>query len=252
MIDAPPQLPLFESFASRSSAGAPSSQLSSAPATFSSEPLMSTMIAATSTTRTVHASASSTRAGVGSAATSSSGAKSTAASGPQATLPMITARPHTVDRMLVVPRPTTRADCEQEARPCPWVGCRHHLALEVAESKGTQRTTPSGKPREERPTSLRLNGPTRERVSNGRRPGLASSAAHLVVRRWIDDAVEQLSSMMYTCSLDVARDYPDGIAENSVAYLLGVSHQAVSAETKAALIKFRAGLRELELESEDL
>lgn len=154
--------------------------------------------------------------------------------------------------MLSVPRPTTRGDCGQEARPCPWVGCRHHLALEVAESKGTKRTTPAGDPREERPTSLRLNGPTRERVTNGRRPGLASSAAHLVVQRWIDDAAEQLSSMPYTCSLDVARDYPDGIAENSVAYLLGVSHQAVSAETKAALIKFRAGLRDLALESEDL
>ena len=26
-------------------------------------------------------------------------------------------------------RPKTRADCEAGIRPCPWVGCRHHLFL---------------------------------------------------------------------------------------------------------------------------
>lgn len=86
----------------------------------------------------------------------------------------------------------------------------------------------------------------------GRRPGLASSAAHRVVQRWIDDAIEALSSMMYTCSLDVVRDYPDGLAESSVALLLGVTEQAVNAETRTAMIKFRSGLRKLALESEDL
>lgn len=28
-------------------------------------------------------------------------------------------------------RPRTRADCVDGLRPCPWVGCRHHLFLEV-------------------------------------------------------------------------------------------------------------------------
>lgn len=28
-------------------------------------------------------------------------------------------------------RPRTRGDCVDGERPCPWVGCRHHLALEV-------------------------------------------------------------------------------------------------------------------------
>lgn len=28
-------------------------------------------------------------------------------------------------------RPKTRADCAGGARPCPWVSCRHHLALDV-------------------------------------------------------------------------------------------------------------------------
>lgn len=30
-------------------------------------------------------------------------------------------------------RPRTRAECVDGPRPCPWVGCRHHLFLEVNE-----------------------------------------------------------------------------------------------------------------------
>jgi hypothetical protein len=130
------------------------------------------------------------------------------------------------------------------------VGCRHHLLLEVAESKPTRRITPSGRPRDERPTSLRLNRASRGRVTSGRRPGLASSAAHLLVQRWIDDAIEQLSNMMYTCSLDVVRDYPDGLAESSVAMLLGVTEQAINAETRTTMIRLRAKMRELAVETE--
>jgi hypothetical protein len=37
-----------------------------------------------------------------------------------------------------------------------------------------------------------------------------------------------------------------------VAFLLGVTEQAVNQETRAALAKFRAGMRELELEAEDM
>lgn len=32
---------------------------------------------------------------------------------------------------VVTPRPRTRAECEKGPRPCPWVGCRHHLYLDV-------------------------------------------------------------------------------------------------------------------------
>jgi len=157
------------------------------------------------------------------------------ASAPQATLPTLTAPKHTADSMLVLPRPTTRGDCGQEARPCPWVGCRHHLLIEVAQSHGTRATTPAGMPRDLRPTSLRMNRPNRGRAILGRRPGLESSAAHLVVRRWIDDATEQLANMMHTCSLDVVAAYPDGLSEGAVAFLLGVTEQAINAETQGAL-----------------
>lgn len=245
MSDARPQLPLFESCESNSSTDAPSSQHSNERTTCSSARSTSTAIDATASTPTARAPVSTTRASAVSAAKSSGGAKSTVASEPQATLPMLTARKHTADSMLTLPRPTRRGDCGQEARPCPWVGCRHHLLLEVAQAK--ERTG-----QDMRPTSLRMNRANRGRTTMGRRPGLESSAAHLVVQRWIDDATEQLSSMMHTCSLDVVDQYPDGLSEGSVALLLGVTHQAVNAETRIALRKFKAGMRDAMLESEDL
>lgn len=36
------------------------------------------------------------------------------------------------------PRPRTRGDCRFGARPCPWLSCRYHLAMEVT-SAGTVR-----------------------------------------------------------------------------------------------------------------
>jgi hypothetical protein len=35
------------------------------------------------------------------------------------------------------PRPKTRADCRGEARPCPWVACKHHLYLDINPSTGS-------------------------------------------------------------------------------------------------------------------
>ncbi|MBC7974964.1 MAG: hypothetical protein H7138_08255 [Myxococcales bacterium] len=54
-----------------------------------------------------------------------------------------------------------------------------------------------------------------------------------------------LSSMMHTCSLDVVDAYPDGLSEGSAALLLGVTEQAINAETKAALVKLRRRLQAL-------
>lgn len=36
-----------------------------------------------------------------------------------------------------IPRPQTRAECENEARPCPWVACKHHLYLDVNPETGS-------------------------------------------------------------------------------------------------------------------
>jgi hypothetical protein len=36
-----------------------------------------------------------------------------------------------------VPRPQSRAECENEIRPCPWVACKHHLYLDVNPETGS-------------------------------------------------------------------------------------------------------------------
>ncbi|MGE0547300.1 MAG: sigma factor-like helix-turn-helix DNA-binding protein [Kofleriaceae bacterium] len=36
-----------------------------------------------------------------------------------------------------VPRPQTRAECRGEARPCPWVACKHHLYLDINPETGS-------------------------------------------------------------------------------------------------------------------
>jgi len=41
------------------------------------------------------------------------------------------------------PRPKTRADCVDGPRPCPWVSCRHHLAIDVLASGSFQVNFPS-------------------------------------------------------------------------------------------------------------
>jgi sigma-70-like protein len=38
-------------------------------------------------------------------------------------------------------RPRTRADCVDAPRPCPWAGCRHHLALDVNDLNGSIKRT---------------------------------------------------------------------------------------------------------------
>lgn len=36
-----------------------------------------------------------------------------------------------------IPRPQTRAECQGESRPCPWVACKHHLYLDVNPETGS-------------------------------------------------------------------------------------------------------------------
>ena len=36
-----------------------------------------------------------------------------------------------------IPRPTSREQCRGEARPCPWVACKHHLYLDVNPETGS-------------------------------------------------------------------------------------------------------------------
>jgi hypothetical protein len=220
--DAGPQLLLFANFESSSSCDAPSSHPSSAPKTFSSEASKSKPTAATPIIPTHPAKESSARDGVDDAESSFVTAKRTAESA-QLRIDLICTTPtSTADPMFAIPRPKTRAECRDEARPCPWVGCRHHLLLEVAKTRPTAK--------ESRAMSLRLNRATPGRTLGGRRPGLRSSAAAEIVRAWIDEAVELLSYMPYTCSLDVVDAFPDGLSPRRVGWLLAVTEQAIDAE----------------------
>jgi len=36
-----------------------------------------------------------------------------------------------------IPRPTSRAECREDMRPCPWVACKHHLYLDVNPETGS-------------------------------------------------------------------------------------------------------------------
>jgi hypothetical protein len=36
-----------------------------------------------------------------------------------------------------IPRPSTRAECREEMRPCPWVACKHHLYLDINPETGS-------------------------------------------------------------------------------------------------------------------
>lgn len=47
-----------------------------------------------------------------------------------------------------VPRPRTRAECAAIEGPCPWVGCRHHLYLDVLPSGNIKLNFPDLEPDE--------------------------------------------------------------------------------------------------------
>lgn len=137
------------------------------------------------------AKVSCTSASVGRARRSSPGANATA-DRERSRLSSTHTDQQSTAAMLAVPRPTTRAECLEEARPCPWVGCKHHLLLEVEDG---------GEPG--RPPRLLLNRPSHRK---GPRRGLSPSAPARVVERWIDDAIELLFRMRRTCVLDVLDD----------------------------------------------
>lgn len=43
-------------------------------------------------------------------------------------------------------RPKTRGECVDGLRPCPYVGCRYNLAIEVTRAGSIKLKTPSGEP----------------------------------------------------------------------------------------------------------
>ena len=115
-------------------------------------------------------------------------------------------------------RPDTRGDCENMARPCPYVSCRHHLLLDVTETGSIK----AGK----RMPALILNG----RASEIR--------AEYMYESWADGVTDELMGMRETCSLDVAEDGSKTLAE--VGELFGMTRERVRQIEAQALSKLRS------------
>jgi hypothetical protein len=61
-----------------------------------------------------------------------------------------------------------------------------------------------------------------------------STRTRPLVRAWMDDAVEHLARMEYTCALDVLDDNPEGIGPNRLARLLSMAKQSADYLTHEA------------------
>lgn len=97
-------------------------------------------------------------------------------------------------------RPRTRGECLDGERPCPWVGCRWHLALDVGERAGTLHSYTRH--------SLPIRGTTAEDFE-----------------WWSDVLVARVEHASETCALDVADS--GGVTLQRVATLLGVTRERV-------------------------
>lgn len=107
-------------------------------------------------------------------------------------------------------RPRTRADCVNGPRPCPWIGCRYHLASDV-----------------------RANGDLtfqRRVIGMGR----------YKYQRDEDEAVDRLVEMPITCALDAAEDGPSTLDVISTA--IGVTRERTRQIEERALLRLRKRL----------
>lgn len=55
------------------------------------------------------------------------------------------------------PRPKTRAECIDAVRPCPWIGCRHHLYMDVNPETGGMKINHPGRDVDEIPETCALD-----------------------------------------------------------------------------------------------
>ena len=104
-------------------------------------------------------------------------------------------------------RPRTRGDCAGGLRPCPWVGCRYHLASDY------------------RPASRDVT--IRRRIVGER----GCSDAH---------AADLVLQMAQTCALDVADDGP--VTLDVTGQLFELTRERVRQLEEKAILKLRRGL----------
>jgi hypothetical protein len=111
--------------------------------------------------------------------------------------------------------PATRAECEGEERPCPYVSCRYHLLLEA-----------------------------RRVGKRGERIDVHPIAAAIIGERcddWTDDDIlTALLALPETCALDVADR--GGVEQLAVGVVYGVGRTRVEALELEATARMRAAL----------
>jgi len=124
------------------------------------------------------------------------------------------------------------SDCADRPRPCPWVGCKHHLLLDVNEETGTivlnvGRTTIPGGVRGRRITETRR--------ANGIPVKLSTPGARDVQAKLLDHAVGKLfdefdgiieGSGKMTCVLDCVEGGDTHTLEE-VGELFGVTRERI-------------------------
>jgi hypothetical protein len=133
-------------------------------------------------------------------------------------------------------RPLTRADCAGRPRPCPWVGCRFHLGIDVRET-GTL-TLHAGRTTE---VIEHSDGRERARELTRRVAGLPEHEPVTRADRAIDAFVEALAAAPLTCTLDVADQ--GGVTLEQVGDLLHITRERVRQIETLALRKLRANAR---------
>jgi len=117
-----------------------------------------------------------------------------------------------------VPRPRTREDCLDMERPCPWVGCRHHLALEVKKKDGVVQVRPM--------PQVGRQGSTRRRVRGALDRRTTYYMKRLLDRHTLDSEVlTTIDDGRPTCSLDVAD--AGGATLEDVGLFLGITRERV-------------------------
>lgn len=67
----------------------------------------------------------------------------------------------------------------------------------------------------------------------------------------MDDAMEHLQQMPYSCVLDVVLDYPDGLSDRGIALVFGVTAQCIQVERSEAEAKLKAGLTAIGIDEAD-
>lgn len=108
-------------------------------------------------------------------------------------------------------RPKTRGECAGVPRPCPFVGCRHHLAIDVSEDGALT-------------------------VTGGRGVRLKSDPTAREVDRFVGAAVRRMDAGA-SCVLDVADRNPDGLTLEEVGGHLAVTRERIrQIETRALLM----------------